>query len=1187
MPDPSAPTSPPPPGKRRRLGRILLRIVAAAVVILALLVAAVQIFLSTDWPRRILLSQAQSATGLRIELGSLSTGWWGRTRLEDLSLSLPLAEGPFLRIPELDVEHTSLLGILLSRSISIDRVVIHHPTLDAVQNAAGQWNLQQVADLFTGGDSSGGGQTSAAPPQPPAILIEDAQVNVTDQQGRHTAITPVNLSGKLASPLAYALVVNCPGHLRLEGMIALNRTLHQQLTLQVHAIDSWVRPWTELPPLSLTAYWDGSSDGGGLSGLLTLAPLKIGTRSVDGVSQIRLHDGELELLPRSLGVDAGLPAMSRMDFRGGTITLGNGRLTAQRLLAATADGLIQLDGQTDLPLRSASLSALWQDLHLPGDITASGGGHATMQTPLPGQPLIKLSLDANGESPQGAWKTSAQIKGSGSSFAAMNWSIRSNAFTLDRNGGHPPLNITDFVAHVRIKDNTVALSDLSLLAPAQLRGSAAYDFSNGQWWLWINSTGWPLAEGDTFGFDLNAWGNRTYATLHQLYAHAGEAELVASGYYGYDWPKPLSLHVYAGHPPADLLQRPQRGVVHGRLRGYVDADGTIAPLAITLQGQLHGRRLSIQDHPLDNIDAILNGTIGQNKTDVHGRMKLAGGQWKLDATYPDSSTLAGWWRQSTRLAVAADGVDLEQLGRMLGTDDLSGTAQGQWTFQLPSLSLDKALMSGSVKAQNVVAGGQRLTSASAVMTLNRGLLRIWNALAQQADADGQIRAAAWMNLNDPQEVQGRFNAHNWIIQSPDQKMHLTLNATGGLDGPLTYHLASATADGQITAQADLNGKGQGSARAVVKLTLQSHPLTASVSADSPTTRRAVEQEVNLTHLDAQVLGGQLHGQMTARIDNLASIAQIWSWHDLVGVIQGQDIDLDELSNDGELGGRVAFKLKVHPTTRPHPLEPQSIDLSVSTDGGHLGQMQLSGCDLHMYLGHQRLVFAPDADRQSVISLAGGSIHPWLRISRHEGAGYFALLDGRFEQLDLNQLLHARPSDIGPMPGRLAGNFNLQGSLNRPRALNGAGELKITDSDLVNFKPLTLLYNLLNAGGQGKAPTGHGRLDLSLQQSHLMITNAHYFNRGIDTIGSITLDDVWNLKHSPISGGVVGTARPLKDLKVPLLSDADQVLSSLQSFLTAVGIKGTLSKPHVYQTSLNTFGGNFLKALLGDVQKAKQ
>src|SRR5687768_924678 len=78
--------------------RWLFRIFLVLLILIVVIAVAVQVVLWTDLPRNLVVAQVQKQLGLRVETRSFATGWGGKTRLDDVKLSLPLAEESFFDV---------------------------------------------------------------------------------------------------------------------------------------------------------------------------------------------------------------------------------------------------------------------------------------------------------------------------------------------------------------------------------------------------------------------------------------------------------------------------------------------------------------------------------------------------------------------------------------------------------------------------------------------------------------------------------------------------------------------------------------------------------------------------------------------------------------------------------------------------------------------------------------------------------------------------------------------------------------------------------------------------------------------------------------------------------------------------------------------------------------------------------
>jgi hypothetical protein len=93
----------------------------------------------------------------------------------------------------------------------------------------------------------------------------------------------------------------------------------------------------------------------------------------------------------------------------------------------------------------------------------------------------------------------------------------------------------------------------------------------------------------------------------------------------------------------------------------------------------------------------------------------------------------------------------------------------------------------------------------------------------------------------------------------------------------------------------------------------------------------------------------------------------------------------------------------------------------------------------------------------------------------------------------------------------------------------------------------------------------------------------YFNRGVEVRANLTVNDVWKVKKAPIFGFAVGTARPLKEIKLPWLADADQIFNVLQRDLTTVRVSGEVGDPNVTTAAFSELTQSMRRLLLGDVK----
>jgi len=206
------------PHRTRKLRHPLRRFLIGSLLVIAALIAigaiAVQIILHTSVPRNIVIARLQEEFGLRIGAQNLSTGWGGHTDLKDVTLALPLADEAFFRLPELRVQHTNLLAVLLRRPLRISSIELVRPRIVVRQDPLGRWNVEEAVALLA--RASGGRSAAAAQQQQqsqpiaqtsivqlPTLSISSATLVLVDRTGKQTEIAPLNARGNPQNPLAW------------------------------------------------------------------------------------------------------------------------------------------------------------------------------------------------------------------------------------------------------------------------------------------------------------------------------------------------------------------------------------------------------------------------------------------------------------------------------------------------------------------------------------------------------------------------------------------------------------------------------------------------------------------------------------------------------------------------------------------------------------------------------------------------------------------------------------------------------------------------------------------------------------------------------------------------------------------------------------------------------------------------
>lgn len=116
---------------------------------LVLVVVAIQAVLWSDIPRNLVLAALQKTLGVKVEAKSVQTGWWGDTRVDDVTMTIPLEDQPFIKTGVIHVRHSSLLSLVLF-GLELKSLDIESPEVHLRQSPAGRWNVLELVQEWAG-----------------------------------------------------------------------------------------------------------------------------------------------------------------------------------------------------------------------------------------------------------------------------------------------------------------------------------------------------------------------------------------------------------------------------------------------------------------------------------------------------------------------------------------------------------------------------------------------------------------------------------------------------------------------------------------------------------------------------------------------------------------------------------------------------------------------------------------------------------------------------------------------------------------------------------------------------------------------------------------------------------------------------------------------------------------------------
>ena len=1205
--------------KPRRRRRWLLWLLIATVVLVIVLIVAVQVILWSDIPRARVILEVEKRLGIKMAAQSLESGWFGTTTLHAVSLSLPLADAPFAEVAEVRVEHTTLLGIALTQSVQIQSITLTDPAISIVQDSAGQWNLVDVIDQIDRATKPSGVSTSTSRRPTvalPRVSIAGGSIDVTDNQNRHAHIAPVTFQSDAADALAwrYQLRIGLDQtdpSVDVSGVLAPGGSWKHRVQFALKNLHTWAEPWVNdlLKDATLAGTWDGSIESGNFAGRMLVRSADVaGVRAESGSAlSVEVEGKNIALRPESIVLKMNGRPIPDVRLSGGQLNTDGSTIHVEGVRFSMAGGSGRVDGAWSIADRSGLLQAAWDGIEYPPEIgvTHSGQIDIKLADRFPSAPEVDVKLTTRGKSEVGGWDGNINLSARGDTWQAMDVAVSVPQASWQ---GSKPVTVNDLQAALRVDWPRITLANVRLGQSDRLRARGAFTFGthtdsqpsttspttsaaaivmdasttaastsapalafptsvpspkSDEWWLWVDGRDWPIPGLQPVAFSFSGWGQGPKYVIDDLYVATGNAWLSSKGTYSADQPSPIDARVYVASAPefgrSDTDELPLRGKVFGNAR----LRGTLAPVALAFRGNLSGSDLFINNRPLQSPQLKLVGTVSGRQLEAHTReLTILDSIGQLDITYPFAGEGA-----SARLRI--NDLPLENVGAFARISGLTGQAHGDWRFIIPSLRRSRISMTGDLRAEDVRWNALVIDALSARTTLENGELRI--DPIHLMHADGTTRGAAFarmqFDLLHLDDLTGDLSFKDWPVRHKDGaatlsgRLHEVRVALPGADG------GDMSVTGRASLASSLSFRGEALGDATLEATLAG-------------------RSVSLDRFDADLVGGHITGEARLNLDEPSQTIAQFAWS---GVTPSTLSPL--VPKLAELSGKFDGSLNLRPAEDARALEPIRIDLKVQPDQASFRTIALGPWKVTAFArlpiasdSEQRFRLVLDIPERNTIELASGTIHPWARLSRVGGEKMPSQFSAAFENLDLGQLVRAFKPDAQPTPGVLAGQANVLGNAGVLDQLTGGVTVQLTKSDLGNIEPFRFMYGLFNLQLAPTEPTGAGTIGVRLEQGNVTITDMDYFNRGVYARTSgLIVRDVFSLPDSPINGYVIGTARPLRDVKLPFAADVDKIFSAVQENSNTVRISGTVLNMKVEQATLAEIGDDLRRLILGDVK----
>ncbi|HTL28515.1 MAG TPA: hypothetical protein VL282_04820, partial [Tepidisphaeraceae bacterium] len=941
-----APTTPP---KQKKKKRWVLRAVGLLILLLIGIVITVQVVLGTAYPKKLVIGEVERALGLNVKAQSLTTGWWGHTVLRDVTISLPLADQAFLKVPELRVEHSTLPMIALKRGVKLDYIEFDHPAMVVRQDETGRWDLQQAIELMT---RASGAKNTQEQKQPtlPALKMIDGSIRIIDRNAREATIEPFNFEGRPLNSLAWEFSANANDRLKVEGAVNPGGAWEHTAKFVVGDIEGWTKPWVKsLPnPLNANGKWEGRVTNGQVRGQARFESVVVGDMKGSGVVNVLRDEVGVHLMPDGLIVESPAKMVPEVRVRSGAITVQANRVVADDVQVSAAGGDLRLKGNYSWADVAGELEASWEELALPRGTVHGGNAKVSLKTPLANRPEIAAEFHTRGKSGAGQWNGDLQLSGKGESWQKIDWTL--SAPLLEYAAIKHHFEVRSLAAHLATADNKLRLLDVTHGGPEIIRASGEFDLTDKKWNVNASASSLQLPDAEARNLDLaiQATGEAlTQIDVKQAHLRQSDLLLEAKGSYDKRLPKPVNLTVTANLSPT-IAEVETDPLGKGKLESESTIAGTLQPLDIGVAGNLKAEQLSVRNHTLGDATLQFHGRVTSAGALVKTTELVAfGGRWNIEGTWAGED-------EPVNIHATVRDLPMEQLSDVTRQNNISGTLKGEWDIVTSSLRPSKMKVTGTAKIDNPAAGPVTAERLTAAMSMKNGIVRLDSI--EGTREKGRLQGSASFPVLRPTQWHLEGKMTDWPGALPREGSSIRLAGETILDADF----ANRTATGTLSASSDIVLDRQLTGVAKVSVVAQGDVF-------------------KLEPISANLVGGTLTGSAAVSIsDPLKSNL----------IVQLQNLDARRLAGIwpqlSELEGNYNALIVAAPSQDPRALGPLRLSLTVHPTGGKFRTIEIGNIDVVAFAdrsqGQSRFVID-----DSMLNVADGQVRVWGRRSRHSGA----------------------------------------------------------------------------------------------------------------------------------------------------------------------------------------------------------
>lgn len=1143
---------------------------AIVLLLVALLATGVWIaaprILNSATVQSYVLNKIQSRLGLRIDVKTMDIGLTGKTTFTDVRIGLPLRHWPFARIPTLTITHNAVVWLLLTGQLGITNISATSPRVILHQGDEGRWNLpaawQDLRLAWQGWKLRHPGADLASAGLP-RVVIHHGTLLVELTHQPEMAIDNIEFKGVPTSALTWRFSLNAAStqvpqsHLLAQGVLVPGQSWLHSIHVQATGLGPWLkRVWpTWSGTASVSAQLRGRVLNNALSERLNDVRIDIGNFGLHGNAQAQYAGDHWQINPENVGIRVGYLSVPVNIYRG-QIWADSRGFHVKGVRADLAGGGLHLSGVMNPAEQSASLTAAWHGISLFGTEMQSGTLSGSLSSPWPGRRVVGVHITSSGQSRYGAWNTAVTVSAQGKFHGLMNWQLEAPQLSWQ----HTRLvTLKGLHAVGTFNAGQVSVTHATLASDPYLDLHGLYNPVLGLWRLHLRASAASipmLKLPANVHVHISAYGNSGGMQLENLLVKSPVWSLVASGncIFSGNYPTHLILTV-TGIPLVNHKTKANAGwSLGGLISGKLLADGGVMPLALHLDGRLAGTHFTVNHHLLALPRVHVVGQLTRKKIIlVANPVAVLGGQIAVRFDANTAGQLAGLTLKTQHISAAA------VAGMLLPAPPvgLSGYAGMNLQISVPGHDLQRTRVRGEISVDHLIIPVPKaliapidIVHGSATLSYSNGILSLKPIKVMGAGATATA-SAHWTQFN-PADIDMKLNISDWPANIPS--VQLDTLVSGALTGRYNWRNSGIHGTGDLNA------------------TIFQHLLPVGLAA---THVIATGRIISILHTSLDLMGNTLKGQGSWNIDQPLKSSGVFKCRlpNLKPLLRGY-------SWAKGLTGTFAGNIVLGPTTGAHPLAPLELQVNLDAQKARLDAIDLGSLNVHAFISDHAILL----DR-SQLAFAGGTMHLWARVSRHQGGLLSSDTSLTFDNINLDQLTRTVIAKAHPTPGLLSGHLTAVALSNNWRNAIGSGELKISQSNLTGSTIMASVYRLMNVRLVSQKPSGTGEARWRIDGGNAQITYLHYFDRGVEILGAGELQNIWSMPQSPLNGYVIGTVRPFKNLHIPFIPQAKSILNALESSVSTVQVAGTWAHPTATPVVFKNLGTAikeiFVNAIVGN------